>query len=84
MGSTGPVDNLAQHRQGVTLYLNERLASLATLHKEQYETRIAREMEKRERYAHEPESHPSSLARSDLYVINQPILLLLPTRFVNH
>jgi len=50
MGSAmGPVDNLAQHRQGVTLYLNERLASLATLHKDQYETRIAREMEKRER-----------------------------------
>ncbi|CAO3574354.1 unnamed protein product [Mortierella alpina] len=48
MGSIGPVDNLAQHRQGVTLYLNERLASLATLHKDQYETRIAREMEKRE------------------------------------
>lgn len=51
MGSMmmGPVDNMAQHRQGVTLYLNERLASLATLHKDQYETRIAREMEKRER-----------------------------------
>jgi CHASE3 domain sensor protein len=50
MGSMmGPVDNLAQHRQGVTLYLNERLASLAILHKDQYETRIAREMEKRER-----------------------------------
>ncbi|KAG0360317.1 hypothetical protein BGZ54_009624 [Gamsiella multidivaricata] len=47
-GSMGPVDNLAQHRQGVTLYLNERLASLATLHKDQYEARIAREMEKRE------------------------------------
>lgn len=42
-------DNLAQHRQGVTLYLNERLAALATLHKDQYEARIAREMEKRER-----------------------------------
>ncbi|KAF9343010.1 hypothetical protein BGX34_007351, partial [Mortierella sp. NVP85] len=39
---------MAQHHQGVTLYLNERLASLATLHKDQYETRIAREMEKRE------------------------------------
>lgn len=51
MGSSGPVDQLAQHRQGVTLYLNERLASLATLHKDQYEVRIAREMEKRERYA---------------------------------
>ncbi|KAF9177736.1 hypothetical protein BGZ50_008424 [Haplosporangium sp. Z 11] len=48
IGSMGPVDNLAQHRQGVTLYLNERLASLATLHKDQYEARIAREMEKRE------------------------------------
>ncbi|ORZ18341.1 hypothetical protein BCR41DRAFT_385997 [Lobosporangium transversale] len=44
----GSVDHLAQHRQGVTLYLNERLASLATLHKDQYEARIAREMEKRE------------------------------------
>ncbi|KAG0291808.1 hypothetical protein BGZ98_002858, partial [Dissophora globulifera] len=43
-----PVDDLAQHRQGVTLYLNERLAALATLHKDQYETRIAREMERRE------------------------------------
>lgn len=50
MGASGPVDQLAQHRQGVTLYLNERLASLATLHKDQYEVRIAREMEKRERY----------------------------------
>lgn len=48
MGASGPVDQLAQHRQGVTLYLNERLASLATLHKDQYEVRIAREMEKRE------------------------------------
>ncbi|KAG0213465.1 hypothetical protein BGX28_004320 [Mortierella sp. GBA30] len=48
IGSTGPVDDLTQHRQGVTLYLNERLASLATLHKDQYEARIAREMEKRE------------------------------------
>ncbi|KAF9358866.1 hypothetical protein BGX26_000730 [Mortierella sp. AD094] len=48
--SSGTVDDLAQHRQGVTLYLNERLASLATLHKDQYETRIAREMEKRESY----------------------------------
>ncbi|KAF8942464.1 hypothetical protein BGZ47_006446 [Haplosporangium gracile] len=48
MGAPGPVDQLAQHRQGVTLYLNERLASLATLHKDQYEGRIAREMEKRE------------------------------------
>ncbi|KAK3807733.1 MAG: hypothetical protein J3Q66DRAFT_356303 [Benniella sp.] len=47
-GGLGAVDNMAQHRQGVTLYLNERLASLATLHKDQYETRIAREMEKRE------------------------------------
>ncbi|KAI1314331.1 hypothetical protein EDD11_002272 [Mortierella claussenii] len=46
--SSGAVDNMAQHRQGITLYLNERLASLATLHKDQYETRIAREMEKRE------------------------------------
>ncbi|KAF8919109.1 hypothetical protein BGZ58_004684, partial [Dissophora ornata] len=46
--SANAVDNLTQHRQGVTLYLNERLASLATLHKDQYETRIAREMEKRE------------------------------------
>ncbi|KAG0374758.1 hypothetical protein BGX24_010000 [Mortierella sp. AD032] len=48
MGASGPADQLAQHRQGVTLYLNERLASLATLHKDQYEVRIAREMEKRE------------------------------------
>ncbi|KAF9921370.1 hypothetical protein FBU30_008618, partial [Linnemannia zychae] len=48
IGASGPVDQLAQHRQGVTLYLNERLASLATLHKDQYEVRIAREMEKRE------------------------------------
>ncbi|KAG0057344.1 hypothetical protein BGZ83_011587 [Gryganskiella cystojenkinii] len=48
IGSMSTVDNLAQHRQGVTLYLNERLAALATLHKDQYETRIAREMEKRE------------------------------------
>ncbi|KAG0246627.1 hypothetical protein BGX31_000064 [Mortierella sp. GBA43] len=46
--SSGAVDDMAQHRQGVTLYLNERLASLATLHKDQYETRIAREIEKRE------------------------------------
>ncbi|KAI8599318.1 hypothetical protein EDD21DRAFT_433402, partial [Dissophora ornata] len=46
--SANAVDSLTQHRQGVTLYLNERLASLATLHKDQYETRIAREMEKRE------------------------------------
>lgn len=48
MGASGPADQLSQHRQGVTLYLNERLASLATLHKDQYEVRIAREMEKRE------------------------------------
>ncbi|KAF9320716.1 hypothetical protein BG003_005167 [Podila horticola] len=47
-GPSGSVDNMAQHRQGVTLYLNERLAALATLHKDQYEARIAREMEKRE------------------------------------
>ncbi|KAG0087004.1 hypothetical protein BGZ92_007692 [Podila epicladia] len=33
-GPSGSVDNMAQHRQGVTLYLNERLAALATLHKD--------------------------------------------------
>ncbi|KAF9274587.1 hypothetical protein BGZ68_000521 [Mortierella alpina] len=64
MGSTGPVDNLAQHRQGVTLYLNERLASLATLHKEQYETRIAREMEKRESSLYKALPKPNSAGSS--------------------
>ncbi|KAG0241507.1 hypothetical protein BGW41_005816 [Actinomortierella wolfii] len=44
----GGADNFAQHRQGITLYLNEKLASLATLHKDQYEVRMAREMEKSE------------------------------------
>ncbi|KAG0261762.1 Syntaxin-18 [Actinomortierella ambigua] len=44
----GGADNFTQHRQGVTLYLNEKLASLATLHKDQYEVRMAREMEKSE------------------------------------
>ncbi|KAF9966066.1 hypothetical protein BGZ70_003403 [Mortierella alpina] len=64
MGSTGPVDNLAQHRQGVTLYLNERLASLATLHKDQYETRLAREMEKRESSLYKALPKPNSTGSS--------------------
>ncbi|KAI9241775.1 MAG: hypothetical protein BYD32DRAFT_405078 [Podila humilis] len=59
----GPLgaDNLAQHRQGVTLYLNERLAALATLHKDQYEARIAREMEKRESSLFKALPKPSSV-----------------------
>ncbi|KAF9977935.1 hypothetical protein BGZ73_004375 [Actinomortierella ambigua] len=44
----GGADNFAQHRQGVTLNLNEKLASLATLHKDQYGVRMARQMEKSE------------------------------------
>ncbi|KAG0334681.1 hypothetical protein BG004_000315 [Podila humilis] len=31
------VDNLAQHRQDITVYLNERLAAFAALHKDHYE-----------------------------------------------
>ncbi|KAG0029844.1 hypothetical protein BGZ81_003371 [Podila clonocystis] len=59
-GPSGSVDNMAQHRQGVTLYLNERLAALATLHKDQYEARIAREMEKRESSLFKALPKPSS------------------------
>ncbi|KAF9433659.1 hypothetical protein BGZ76_009166 [Entomortierella beljakovae] len=58
--STGTIDDVAQHRQGVTLYLNERLASLATLHKDQYEARITREMEKRESSLHRALPKPPS------------------------
>ncbi|KAF9306673.1 hypothetical protein BGZ74_004371 [Mortierella antarctica] len=60
-GPSGSVDSMAQHRQGVTLYLNERLAALATLHKDQYEARIAREMEKRESSLFKALPKPSSV-----------------------
>ncbi|KAF8983142.1 Syntaxin-18 [Entomortierella lignicola] len=64
---SGTIDDLAQHRQGVTLYLNERLASLATLHKEQYETRIAREMEKRESSLYKALPKPTSITGPNSY-----------------
>ncbi|KAG0336928.1 hypothetical protein BG004_007857, partial [Podila humilis] len=50
VGPTSSIDNLDQ--QGAILYLNERLAALATLHKDQYEARIATVMEKRESSLH--------------------------------
>ncbi|KAF9994931.1 hypothetical protein BGZ80_001638 [Entomortierella chlamydospora] len=65
--SSGTIDDLAQHRQGVTLYLNERLASLATLHKDQYETRIAREMEKRESSLYKALPKPTSVAGTNSF-----------------
>ncbi|KAF9420066.1 hypothetical protein BGZ94_009232, partial [Podila epigama] len=60
-GPSGGVDNLAQHRQGVVLYLNERLAGLATLHKDQHQARMAREMEKRESSLFKALPKPTSL-----------------------
>ncbi|KAF9109733.1 Syntaxin-18 [Mortierella sp. AM989] len=65
--SSGTIDDLAQHRQGVTLYLNERLASLATLHKDQYETRIAREMEKRESSLYKALPKPTGVSGTNSY-----------------